>query len=794
MNTELDFYSLIENIARVVDFVKRSGREDVLEANRNRLTEWLKKAISVCREKNLKSDLAELMSMIDSESIETIARDTSEILQTVKKLKGGKLGKKVKDKSSTKTKKNETHNLDGDVRFIKGVGEFRANALSRLGVETVYDLFMLFPRDYEDRREITRVEDIIPGEEYTVLARILEVSVDKFRGGKERLRVIATDGTQRFQINWWGMTYLQEKLGRGEMLRIYGKADVYDKVLQFNNPEFDTGEDFDRINYGRIVPVYPLTEGLNQKGLRRIIYNALEKYRGSLRTIIPPSTATKDLYPISTAVEGVHFPENYEMIEDYKKRLSLESIFIIHMAIGLRRRRYTDLEGIQIEPQGILKERFLGILPFSLTRAQKKVTEQIENDLKSIRPMHRLLQGDVGSGKTVVAVLSALNVIEEGYQAVIMAPTEILARQHYQRLKDMFSRLGLRMGLLVGGQESDERRETLTGLKNGEIDMVAGTHALIEEKVEFNNLGLVVIDEQHKFGVHQRTRLVEKGKGINLLVMTATPIPRTIALTIYGDLDLSIIDELPHSTKNIDTIVMDENERGDLFDIIEKYLEEGEQGFIVYPLIDESDKLDVRAITEGYEYLSSERFKDYRVEMVHGRLMKEEQKNIIERFESGEIQLLLTTTVAEVGIDIRGASFIVVKNAERFGLSQLHQLRGRVGRAGQKAYCYLILGENATELAKERMSILENSIDGFYIAEEDLRLRGPGEFAGVRQSGVPDYVLQSMVRYPDLIEKAKTIVDGVLNEDPQLKDEKYRQLRDRIKEKHSGIVGITFSG
>ncbi|OGP62620.1 MAG: ATP-dependent DNA helicase RecG [Deltaproteobacteria bacterium RBG_13_47_9] len=532
----------------------------------------------------------------------------------------------------------------------------------------------------------------------------------------------------------------------------------------------------DYINFKRIVPIYSETEGLHQRTLRRLMKNILDGYADELRSPIPQEIVRgKDLIEFQEAFRRVHFPPDEESMEDLNlyrsdghRRIIFDELFFLELGLAMKRRGAALKKGISFRTDGYLPEKLLKQLPFQLTSSQKRVLAEIKEDMEKPHPMNRLIQGDVGSGKTMVALLACLYGVECGYQAAIMVPTEVLAEQHYLNLHQWVEPLGVRVALLTSSIRSSEKEDLYRQIRQGDIQMVIGTHAVIQEAVQFHRLGVAIIDEQHKFGVVQRGLLKKKGAEPDILVMTATPIPRTLAMSIYGDLDVSLIEELPAGRMPVKTKVFHESTRGKVYRILEEEVRKGRQAFIVYPLVEESEKLDLRDASRMAEHLQKQVFPEFRIGLLHGRMKCDEKEAIMMEFKEGKIQILVATTVIEVGIDIPNASVMVVEHAERFGLSQLHQLRGRIGRGSYPSHCLLLAQSRSSEEARARLRAMERTTDGFQIAEEDLILRGPGEFFGIRQSGLPDFRIAHVIRDARILEEARREAFQLVQEDPEL--------------------------
>lgn len=670
-----------------------------------------------------------------------------------------------------------------DVRFVKGVGEARANQLRKIGIHTVQDLLNYIPRRYLDRRTILPINQLSPDQETTVIGRIVKIK----KIPRPRLRLIITiyDKTGLLDGVWFHRVDFFSKVFKlDQEVAFSGKISFY-RGWQIIHPDFDIIEESkDQLNTGQIIALYPSgqdlrSSGLSSRGFRRIIQHALDKYQNHIPENLPPQLLDKyQLLPRALAFRKVHFPETMEEIHQPLRRLKYEELFYLQILMALRHyQQRTPAQGIVMETSWDTIKKVLQKLPYQLTNAQRRVLREIYNDLKSGQRMNRLLQGDVGSGKTVVALITALIAIESGYQVALMAPTEILAEQHYLNIKDLLTGIPIQPHLLIGSLKNQIKTNLHQALRNGDISFIIGTHALLEESVEFNKLGLVIIDEQHRFGVLQRGELIRKGWNPHVLVMTATPIPRTLAMTLYGDLDTSIIDEMPIGRQPIVTAWRTEKKLPEVYTFIRDKIHAGEQAYIVYPLVEESEKVDLKAATESYHYLQKNIFPEFRMSLIHGRMKGEEKEAVMHEFKSGQIHLLVSTSVIEVGVDVPNATIMLIEHAERFGLSQLHQLRGRVGRGSKKSYCILITPENINETARSRLQMMEKTNDGFLIAEEDLRLRGSGEFFGTRQHGLPDLKFSDLVLDQKIIQMARRDAFQLIEQDPHLRLPEHQHIR-----------------
>jgi len=689
--------------------------------------------------------------------------------------------------------------VETPLRYLKGVGPQRSNLLSRLGLETVADALLFAPRRYEDRKHLTSFRDLRVGDFQATTGTVAGISPPPPRSGRLPFQVLLRDETGGFlNAVFFNQPYLVSTFKRGQQVVLYGKVARFRRgPLQMVHPEFELVEEDDeeRLHTGRLVPIYPLTEGLGQRRLRSLMHQVVDEFADAAPDPLPVSLRERlGLRLLAEALRTIHFPEDLPHAEAARRRLAFDDFFIFQLGLALRRRREAGAAGTPMGPPGPLVTRLRELLPYRLTRAQERVWAEIQEDLASGRPMNRLLQGDVGSGKTVVALLTVLTAVEAGFQAALMAPTEILAEQHSLTLGPLLAQLGVPLGLLTAGLKPSEREGLHAQIGAGEIRVVVGTHALIQEGVEFSRLGLAVVDEQHRFGVLQRATLRGKGTNPHVLVMTATPIPRTLALTAYGDLDLSVIDEMPPGRKPIVTAWRAESKRAQMYDFLRKELDAGRQAYVVCPLVEESEATDLRAATELAERLRQEVFSEVRVGLLHGRLRFDEKESVMRAFKAGEIQILVSTTVIEVGIDVPNASVMLVEHAERFGLAQLHQLRGRVGRGPWKSYCILMAGGGLTADAKRRLEAICESQDGFHIADVDLSLRGPGEFFGTRQSGLPEFKIGDLLRDGPLLEEARREAMTLMTADPSLAKPEHRLLREALVARWKGRLDLASIG
>jgi len=660
---------------------------------------------------------------------------------------------------------SEARSVLAPLERLRGVGPRRAKLLQRLGLRTVEDLLLFFPHRYEDRRKVTPIKDVQPERKQLLLAQVLDVRAFSARGRRlEVVEALLFDGTGYARAVWFNRRDLSRHLRPGSRYFFYGKAVVKDGRLYLQSPEVDEEEGTEL----SILPVYPTTQGLTQRFLRFLVSTALEEHADLLEETVPEEIRQRrGLMPLREAVRELHFPRDEESWRRARRSVAFEELFLLQVALALRRRAYSmEASPRKLVFDGPLLRSFLSSLPFSLTAAQRRVLQEIASDCAGESPMNRLLQGDVGSGKTVVAFAAMLAAVDSGAQAALMAPTEILAQQHFEKLSEALYPLGIVPRLLVGSLKNSARQRALAELESGECPLAVGTHALIEEDVRFKELALVVVDEQHRFGVLQRGRLMAKGLHPHVLVMTATPIPRTLALTVYGDLAVSVIDEMPPGRKPVTTRWVREEERGALLRFLERQVREGRQVYWVCPLIEESEKVEAQNAVETFERLRRA-LPHLRIGLVHGQMRPQEREEAMREFKSGRLDLLVSTTVIEVGVDVPNATVMVIEDAWRFGLAQLHQLRGRVGRSSLESFCFL-LGDPPTEEGKRRIEVLCSTSDGFEIAEEDLRMRGPGQICGTRQHGVTEFRVANLIKDMRLLEVARSEAQALVERDPGL--------------------------
>jgi len=700
------------------------------------------------------------------------------------------------DVGKTPERKPFSNDIDEiDVAFIKGVGPKLASVFNKLSIFTVKDLLEYYPKRYVDYDGRTKIKNLEVGASVCVFGTIKKVSCYTTRNKLTVIKLTISDGSGNIDIcmfykisNRKMLEHYKASYPQGAGVIAYGtvKVDKFTGFLTLDKPQIqvitsDFGEEDEEALYdSKITPVYPLCENLTPKTLTRSIFNAIEKYSNLIPDALPDFLKTDSgLISKTDAIRQIHFPKTQKELEDARFRLVFEELFLLQMNLALIREANKKLDSVALEiKKDGLVDKFIKSLPFELTGAQKQAVDEIRRDLNRKEPMQRLLQGDVGSGKTVVACIMLLCAVENGYQGAIMAPTEILATQHYRNFIDWLTPLNLSVGLFLGKNSSKLRREMLTSLKNGQTHIAVGTHALIQDTVEFNNLGAVVVDEQHRFGVKQRAKLLNKGKCPQMLTMTATPIPRTLALTVHGDLDVTTIDELPKGRLPVKTSLVGAQGRKEAYALIREQVLYGRQAYIVYPLIDESETISAKNATQEAERLQSEVFQSFKIGLLHGKMPNDEKEKVMNDFKLGKYDILVSTTVVEVGVDVPNATVIVIENAERFGLSQLHQLRGRVGRCDKQSYCILV-AQNVSKQTKDKLSVLTQTNNGFIVAQKDLEIRGPGEFLGTRQSGIADFGLADLVNDVKILELAREkafefVKKYNIDDFPMLRDEVFK--------------------
>ena len=690
------------------------------------------------------------------------------------------------------------------VQYIKGVGPQRARLLEKVGINTLEDALYFLPRRYEDRGNLKAIGQLVNGEGQTISGEVVAADlIVTPRRGLRIMEIALQDETGTIYAKWFNQPYLKKIFKKGQRLVLSGKVTInryYGHVWEMENPNFEILDDEDQelLHSGRIVPIYPETKGFGSRPIRSLINRFIEHYTPMLPEILPePIRKEYGLLALPQALRAVHFPPSGSDLVRFNRgssephrRLIFDEFLLLQLGLALKKRGVQDeKKGIRFKIDPSKVKRFIERLPFKLTSAQRRVMDEIQKDMAGIHPMNRLIQGDVGSGKTVVALFAMYMAVENNYQAALMVPTEILAEQHYLNLTPFLDELGIPCALLTSGQERKEKQRIREAIVSGAASVLIGTHALLQEEIRFQRLGLVVVDEQHKFGVMQRATLTRKGYHPDVLIMTATPIPRTLALSVYGDLDLSLLDEMPPGRKPVITKLFYESQRQTVYREIEKELSKGHQAYVVYPLVEESEKVDLKAAVKMAAHIQETVFPRYRIGLLHGKMKSHEKEQVMRDVSHGKIQLLVSTTVIEVGIDVSNATVMLIEHAERFGLAQLHQLRGRVGRGPAQAHCYLLASFPQSEDGKRRLDAMVKSTDGFFIAEEDLSIRGPGEFFGTRQSGLPELKVANIIRDAKVLEEARAAAFKVIQLDPMLtrpahqalKGSLVRKWRDRLE-------------
>lgn len=674
------------------------------------------------------------------------------------------------------------NNLNKEIKYVKGIGPKRANKLSKLGIFTVSDLLFYFPRQYEDRNNLRKIFELKDEEKVTIRAIVSSIETSNVRKGLVITKVGVRDETGFARLVFFNQEYISSTLKKGDTVFVFGKVKKTSYGIEMSSCEVEQMSNNPKNTCG-IMPIYPLTYGLTNKELINIVKTVFSNEQIYIKEYLPNKIIQKyKLCSIDFAVKNIHSPTNKESLKVALYRLVFEEFLMLQLGLFLFKNGVTEKSGVKFEKEQNLV-KILNSLPFKLTNAQNRALNEIIDDMNCEKVMNRLVQGDVGSGKTVVALLALANCVLNGYQGALMAPTEILAEQHFISLNETLSPFGINVGLLVGSLTKKQKENVLQRVKDNEIDILIGTHALIEDKVEFNNLGIVITDEQHRFGVRQRNKLSEKGYNPDILVMTATPIPRTLALILYGDLDISIIDELPPGRQPIETLAVYKDKREKAYNsLVRSEVQKGRQVYIVCPLVEESEVIEAKAAVDLVEELKSEFFSDLRLGLLHGKMKPSEKDETMKKFKNKELDILVSTTVIEVGVNVPNATLMIIENAERFGLAQLHQLRGRVGRGSHKSYCILIYSSKS-EVCSQRMSIMEETTDGFKISEKDLEIRGPGEFFGTRQHGLPELKVANIFKHMKILKIAQQEARYIISEDPKLNNYENEKIKKEILKK-----------
>ena len=676
------------------------------------------------------------------------------------------------------------NDLNKEIQFVKGIGPKRAEKLHKLNIFTLKDLIYYFPRQYEDRSKVKKINQLENEEKVTIKGVITRIDSYSPKKGMNIIRMDMRDDTGYIKLSFFNQEYIKRAFKSGDSIVVFGKVKIENNFKEFVPIEIEHYSSKPQSNC-KIEPVYPLTYGLSNKELQGIIRSVLTKEEFKVKEYLPTYILEKyKLCGIDFAVRNIHSPSNKEALKIALYRLVFEEFLILQLGLFYFKNGVNESSGIEFKENEKLND-IIESLPFKLTKAQNRALSEITQDMTSSKVMNRLVQGDVGSGKTVVALLALASAVLNGYQGALMAPTEILASQHYDSFKEILERFNIKSELLVGSLTKKQKEKVLEKVKNQEVDILIGTHALIEDKVEFKNLGIVITDEQHRFGVRQRGRLSNKGDSPDILVMTATPIPRTLALILYGDLDISIIDELPPGRQPIETIAIEHKRRNEAYEnLVRSEVQKGRQVYVVCPLVEESEKIEATAASELVEELKREFFSDLRVGLLHGKMRPAEKDAIMDDFKNKKLDILVSTTVIEVGVNVPNATLMIIENAERFGLAQLHQLRGRVGRGKHKSYCILIYNSK-TEVCKERMAIMEETTDGFKISQKDLEIRGPGEFFGTRQHGLPELKVANIFKHIKILKQAQLEARYIIGQDRRLQLKENQKIKEEILYKFS---------
>lgn len=675
--------------------------------------------------------------------------------------------------------------FDKNIQFLKGVGPKKAELLNKMGIFNIKDLIEYYPRNYEDRTKISNIIEFVDGESYLFIGTVCDnIHIQRIRKNLTIYSTFVYDDTGECKMTWFNQKYINIKLHKGDKYLFYGKAVKNYGHISMESPQIYNLNDIGKIQ--GLYPIYSLTSGITQNYIFKLESDVF-KQKPIVNEFLSDQLRKKyNLCQINYAMENIHFPKSLSAVNEARNRLIFDELFLLELAL-MSVKENSSLEEKTNKFKRVNISEFLNLLPFSLTNAQKKVICEIEKDMLSDKVMNRLIQGDVGSGKTMVAAVSMYIAVKNGYQAALMAPTTILANQHYDELSKYFEKLGMSVEIITSSTTKKNKKNICEKIKNKEIDIIIGTHSLIEDDIEFRSLGIVVTDEQHRFGVKQRLKLTNKGKSVETLVMTATPIPRTLAITLYGDLDLSVIDEMPPGRKPVKTYAVDDSYEQRIVKFIKKNIDEGRQAYVVCPLVEENEDLNLKSVEKIYEKYKEEYFKEYKVAFIHGKMKNKEKDEIMQKFKKNEINILISTTVIEVGISVSNATLMIIENADRFGLAALHQLRGRVGRGNYQSYC-ILKSNNRSVASRERLKIMEKSNNGFDVARKDLELRGPGDFFGIRQSGLPEFKLADLLKDIKVLENAQNAAKYILNEDKFLEKSENNLLKKELYNKFGEML------
>jgi ATP-dependent DNA helicase RecG len=739
-----------------------------------------KNNLSLLRKNKMEDDIKKLLSFTKPFSVldkERRQKRFDSLKEAVNKLKEKYLIDSFDEKISKYT-------LFTDIKYVKSVGTKKANYLNKIGIDNIYDAIYYPPRDYEDRRRISKIISLEDGYKYFVLGKIVNFQENRINKGLTIYSYAVEDDTGVMEITFFNQNYVKAYLKIGITAAFYGKVENNFGKKQMKAPEFQIVNNIDEIE-AKILPVYPLTYGISQQNLRKIVQTIFQNDL-NYEEYLPSEFLEKfKILDLKKRLKGLHFPKSFYHNKRALRSLKYDEAFLFETAILSSKKKFEEnIRGYSKEFSGKKSEDFINTLDFKLTNSQKACYEEIRKDMKDKKPMNRLLQGDVGSGKTIVSELAIIDNFEAGYQSSILVPTSVLAKQQFKKIKNHMENLGIKVEILLGETSNKDKELIKDRLSKGKIDIIIGTHAIIQEDVNFKNLGFVVIDEQHRFGVNQRLDLISKGFSPDILVMTATPIPRTLALTLYGDLDVSTIREMPKGRKSIKTVLTTDGKSGKIYDFIEKELEKNNQAFFIYPLVEESEKIDLKNATDMFEGLKTI-FPNYNIGLLHGKMKPEEKTEIMDKFAAKEYNVLVSTTVVEVGVDIPDATVMVIEHPDRFGLSQLHQLRGRVGRSNKQSYCFLVVNGNLNQETKDRLLDFSNTLDGFEVSNIDLKWRGPGKFFGTIQHGLPDFKFLDIINDLQIIDSVKKEVDVLLS-----KNDKMINLQKEIKRRYKNNIDL----